>query len=127
MSPQARYGAVMAYDSVHQMTVLFGGDGYLNDIWLWNGTARTWTKASPAHKPPGRIYAQAAYDQALQQLVLFGGVAANGSLLGDTWVWDGSDWTQKSPTTQPPARYQSSMTYDALHQQVVLFGGGRYR
>ena len=130
-APSARYGAVMAYDTLHQQVVLFGGEAIVgkfseavNDTWLWNGATGTWTQASPAHSPPVRTYAQGAYDQARQQLVLFGGAGGTGADLADTWVWDGTDWTQKSPSAQPAARDESAMVYDEIRQQVVLFGAG---
>jgi hypothetical protein len=129
-SPSPRYGAVMAYDTLHQQVVLFGGEAIVgkfsepvNDTWLWNGAAGTWTQASPVHSPPVRTYAQCAYDEARQQLVLFGGADSTGAYLADTWVWDGTDWTQESPSTKPPARYESAMVYDEIRQQVMMFGG----
>jgi hypothetical protein len=44
-APSGRARHAMAYDSTHQVTVLFGGTtnfgSILNDTWLWNGT--TWS------------------------------------------------------------------------------------
>ena len=53
-----------------------------------------------------------AYDPAIGQLVLFGGTGANGTVLNDTWTYNGTTWTQLSPLTSPPARSDSSMAYD---------------
>jgi hypothetical protein len=61
-----------------------------------------------------------AFDAARGEVVLFGGNA--GSLLGDTWVYDGSDWTPKL-VGGPSARDGHSMTYDPINNVVVLFGG----
>ena len=122
-SPTARQAAAMAYDSVRQETVLFGGvqsDGTdVGDTWVWNGT--TWTQKNPATSPPARSYHSMAYDAARQQVVLFSGDSTN----TDTWVWDGAagNWTKKNPLTSPPGREAAAMAYDTLHQQVVLFGG----
>lgn len=51
-SPPGRRGAGMAYDSVHNVDILFGGasgslSSYkeLNDVWTWNGM--DWTQVSP--------------------------------------------------------------------------------
>ena len=41
-----------------------------------------------------------AYDNARQRTLLFGGY--NGSVLGDTWDWDGRVWTRQAPATSPP-------------------------
>ena len=65
-----------------------------------------------------------AYDAATGQVVLFSGWATGGgTLLSDTWVWNGINWTQESPATSPAARGYASMVYDAALGQVVLFGG----
>src|ERR1700691_4830012 len=45
-TPGARYGSHMAYDAAHGQVVLFSGDSFLSDTWVWNGTA--WTQKSPA-------------------------------------------------------------------------------
>ena len=119
-SPPAQSAHAMVYDSAHSQAVLFS----LNYTWLWDGT--NWTPVPPIG-PSGRYGQAMAYDSAHGQVVLFGGAVANNSdvptLLGDTWVWDGSTWTQKSPQNSPPARYQHAMAYDSAHGQVVLFGG----
>ena len=68
-----------------------------------------------------------AYDAATKQVVLFGGVSASGTLLDDTWLWNGSAWTQFtlnskiSPT--PPAEEGAAMAYDAGLGELILFGG----
>jgi hypothetical protein len=62
-----------------------------------------------------------AYDAARGEVVLFGG--QDGSYLGQTWTWDGSDWTKLTPAHSPPARAYLAMAYDAARDQVVLFGG----
>jgi hypothetical protein len=47
-SPSPRFGASMAYDSIHHVVVLFGGRlgslGQLNDTWTWNGI--DWTQVA---------------------------------------------------------------------------------
>ena len=61
-----------------------------------------------------------AYDEAHGQTVLFGG---NGlGMIGDTWLWDGSNWKMASQTG-PSAREAHSMAYDSVRHQIVLFGG----
>ena len=56
-------------------------------------------------------------------LILFGGLNPTG-VLGDTWLYDGSDWvlhTQASPTPEP--RQRMAMAYDSKRNRVILFGG----
>jgi hypothetical protein len=121
--PVPRNGHAMTYDCGHSQVVLFGGyavSGYLNDTWVWNGTA--WTQQSPAASPPAREFAALAYDPMHSEIVLFGGSGASG-ILNDTWVWNGTTWTQMHPATSPPARFLHAMAYDSVHGQTVLFGG----
>jgi hypothetical protein len=88
---------------------------------LTPANGQIWGQASPANSPSARSHHAIAYDAAHGQVVLFGGY--NSGLLGDTWVWDGTNWTQKSPSTSPPSRFGHAMAYDSAHAQVVLFGG----
>ena len=82
----------------------------------------TWTQRSPAVSPPSRNSAGMAYDQVRQRIVLFGG-GSFGSVLGDTWEWDGTNWLQRTPPVAPGPVASPSMAYDTARQRVVLFGG----
>jgi hypothetical protein len=81
-----------------------------------------WEQKAPPASPSGRSRFAMTWDGARGQVVLFGGDDGS-SILGDTWVWDGSTWTQKFPANSPPALRETSMAYDAARGQVVLFGG----
>ncbi|HEX5054416.1 MAG TPA: kelch repeat-containing protein [Planctomycetota bacterium] len=122
-APSVRRDLAMAYDSIRQRIVLFGGsDGQtFGDTWL--RSAAGWLQQSPATSPSARRHHTMAYDAARQRVILFGGVDAGLSQLGDTWEWDGSTWTQRLPATSPQAREGHAMAYDAANQRVVLFGG----
>ena len=77
----------------------------------------------PRPGPPARSFHAMAYDEARQVAVLFGGVMLDGTLLGDTWEWDGAHWTQREVAGPPPCRGHV-MTYDRQRGVVVLFGAG---
>ena len=119
-------GLAMAYDTVQQQVMFFGGTtsmgagGEIAQTWVWNGTA--WTQKFPAHSPGPRYKAALASDSVRHRVVLFGGVDGNVEL-NDTWEWDGNDWTQMHPAHSPPARHHHAMAYDVNHQVVVMFGG----
>jgi hypothetical protein len=123
-SPSARAGHGLAYDTLHNQVVLFGGEGagavYSSETWVWDGA--NWTQKFPTKSPSARAWQAMAFDFTHNQVVLFGGQNGAGNL-NDTWVWDGATWTQKFPVTQPVARAGSAMAYDALRKQTVLFGG----
>jgi len=125
-NPLARRNMSMAYDAAANQVVMFGGNESsttFGDTWLWNGTS--WTQVTGlSTAPPARSNAFMAYDAATGNVVLFGGVDTNGSLLGDTWLWNGSTWTQLTGlSTSPSAREGASMAYDAALGEVILFGG----
>ena len=100
----------MAYDSVNQQVVLFGGGDNstkLNDTWLWNGS--NWTAVpAPNYSNPATRSQLGMADEGNGKLLLFGG--SNGTYLGDTWEWDGTanngvgTWTQKTPSPAPVGR-----------------------
>ncbi len=129
--PSGRYGHAMAYDSAHSQVVLFGGADannasvptVLGDTWIWDGSL--WTQKFPQTSPPPRFQHAMAYDSVRGKVVLYGGMSSNSfsDVLGDTWVWDGTNWTQESPQTSPPALAEHAMAFDSNQGQVVLFGG----
>ncbi len=92
-SPSARYGAVMAYDSLRGRVVLFGGltansSDALADTWEWDGD--TWVQRTPVTSPTRRALAATAYDSARGRVVLFGGLRGTTALfdfLADTWEY----------------------------------------
>ena len=101
----------MAYDSVRDRVVLFGGRDRQNyilwDTWEWDGN--DWILRYPSRRPPARSEHAMAYDPVNRRTVLFGGSNSPrydsdtpGELLDDTWVWDGTSWTQLFPETSPP-------------------------
>jgi len=64
-----------------------------------------------------------AHDLDRNRTVLFGGVNASGSLLQDTWEWDGQAWHQMQPPAAPPACTGASMAFDRARGRTVLCGG----
>lgn len=122
-SPSARQTGIMAYDTVRQRVVLFGGSGGnpLGDTWEWDGT--NWFAILSTNSPPPRMDGAMIYDAARQRVVLFGGRGTAPQALGDTWEWDGTNWVQRTPATSPPPRQDHGMAYDDARQKVVLFGG----
>lgn len=62
-APCPRHSHRMAWDSVRNEVVLFGGTGSgnclpgggpRNDTWIWNGAARTWRECQPCATRPSR-------------------------------------------------------------------------
>lgn len=126
--PGARSAAMVAYDSVRHVVVLFGGSGpggvgqglYFQDTWTWDGVQ--WQLRHPAHMPNPRMRAGMAFDEHHGVIVMFGGEGETTTYTA-TWTWDGVDWTLLDPTTTPPARRFFGMAYDMARGVTVLFGG----
>ena len=124
MSPPARIYPAMAYDPVSQRIVLFGGagfNGFLDDTWTFDG--KNWRQLTTSGSPGGRAAANMAFDQPSGKLVLFGGVS--GSLLQDTWLFDGatSTWTQAAPVHVPTPAAGPLLFSQPKSGQVLMFGG----
>ena len=67
-----------------------------------------------------------AYDCVNKQVLMFGGSRnrgeSAGSVLGDTWLWDGQDWIQVADSGPSPRR-NFAMSTDPQRQRIILFGG----
>ena len=134
-APPPLTGASAAWDGDTSTVVLFGGvssNGAVgNDTWTWDGSNWSDHPASVTNAPPARQGASLAFDPVLHRLILFGGQATDGSLLQDTWAWNGQQWAELSTGSQPglgpsPApRAGAAMSFDP-RGDLVLFGGTGY-
>lgn len=118
------YSPGVAYDALRAETVRFGGRDVVtsavrSDTWRWNGT---WQEAPVAVHPPARLEMSMAFDPLRGEVVLFGGRNAV-SVLGDTWVWNGTAWQQRVVAGGPPARRLATACWDPTRGTVVLHGG----
>jgi Galactose oxidase, central domain len=124
--PPARTAPAMARDPVRQDVVLFGGfggDRYLNDTWLWDGS--TWTLANTPVAPPARAAGAMAWDARAGVLVLYGGFNGH-HYLGDTWTWGGPSVGWKAwprPASAPPAVTAPMLFTDPLTGHADVYGG----
>jgi hypothetical protein len=125
-APSARDRFGMAYDRVHNETVLFGGYNpgstavIFNDTWVFKAGA--WVHLAPRVAPAPRSGFVLAFDPGLRGIVLFGGEDFS-IHYGDTWLFSGSTWTLLSTPSHPSARSQYAMAYDTADRALVLFGG----
>jgi len=108
-------------------------DGYLNDVWTWDGAK--WTSNRPKHVTlpwpaqgwlePNEPSFALAYDSDRKRTVLFQHPRSY-EAKGTTLEWDGTTWidrTPPDPAPSPPARFGHALTYDASRGKTVLFGG----
>ncbi len=113
----------MAYDSVRDRVVSFGGfDGtYFGDTWVRANGA--WSQITGAMPPSPRADSFMAFDSQRAVMVLFGGLAPTGVIRRDTWEFGDSTWTQRAMNGPPPARWIHRMAYDVERGVTVMFGG----
>jgi hypothetical protein len=121
IGPAARWGCAMAYDSVRQRVVLFGGSNALgsirfNDTWEWDGAE--WTQIADTG-PPRRRHGM-AFESSRECLVLFGGEGGSVDLF-NTWEWSDMMWAKRQDMG-PRIGVTPRMAYAGNH--TVLFGGG---
>ncbi len=103
VSPSPRIGHKMAYDSEHELTILFGGYTHLqpteidHETWAFDTNTMNWTKLNPDGDLEGRAQSM-AYDSESEKIVLFGGNTGDDpyNFLDDTWVfdYDFNNWTK---------------------------------
>jgi peptide/nickel transport system permease protein len=129
--PSPRTNHSMAYDSINERIVLFGGfDGLLNDeTWIYDPVTQIWTKIDTDPHPSARAGHSMTFDSNNGNVILFGGVIDDwvNPRSNETWTFDVSTntWTLMSPPTPPEARAFSAMSYDTDAGMAVLFGGDR--
>jgi MYXO-CTERM domain-containing protein len=115
--PRARARHAMAYDSLRDRVVLFGGSIVGDtgaDTWEWDPGSARWTELSVSGPPPRRDHAM-AFDGS--RVILFGGLADG--YLGDTWAFDGSSWERVADGPSPRAGHAMAGGGGI----VVAFGG----
>ena len=86
---------------------------------IWNGS--NWQQLDVL-SPPDRPDSALAYESNQNLVVLFGG-KREGTLLNDTWVFDGANWFELKFTNSPSPRHAHVMFYDEQRKSIVLFGG----
>jgi hypothetical protein len=123
-SPPRREDPSMAYDSLRQRIVLFGGSIQpgsnptpLDDMWAFDGA--DWTQLTPAISPSGRYGSRMAHDPARDRMVLYGGRVTNGPT-AELWEFDGATWSMPIPQGTLPTYEYGDLVYDPAHAEIVL-------
>jgi hypothetical protein len=122
--PGARFGMALAYDSLRDALVLFGGAaivGMYDDTWEWRDG--DWTQRQPAASPPARVFPASGYSPNGGYTLMFGGQGEDFNIRGDTWLWDGLNWTRTALAYHPSARTSSNGVYIPPLRSIVLHGG----
>ena len=125
--PSPRFNLSMAYDSLRQCVVLFGGsDTNLNesgDTWEWNGTR--WSQVSNEDILPRGEFG-IVFDSGMNRTIMFGGLTGNesGPTIAGMETWDGNEWRFiQTPLSGVPTLRNPGMCYDSKRDRIVMFGG----
>ncbi len=117
-SPRSDFG--MAYDSIAQRILLFGG--VPNDTWAFDPATDTWTQRFPTQSPP-RLFSPVMTFDARADRSIMAGLPLPGTSL-ETWSYDyaANRWSEVN-TPSPSNRSGEGMVYDPSAGRDLLFGG----
>ena len=134
-SPPPVLAGSLAYDSLHDEIVLFGGahvaerrqDGRIvgyTGTWSYRFRENRWFPMALETQPPPRMNTRLVCDTKNQQLVLFGGDAQS-HYLADTWIFDlkTRTWRTSKAASGPEARAGHFTVYDPETGWVIIGGG----
>jgi len=122
---QPRKGALLAYNSKVDRTILFGGEGY-SDTWEYDVDGNKWTNKNPLSHPSMRKWSSMAYDSQSDRVILFGGLdTVTSKNYNDTWAYDynNNTWTNLTPAVSPPPRNGHALVYDSGNDLIIMYGG----
>jgi len=108
-----------AFDTEHQVTVVFGGEGNQEGTVVYDAFTNTWTRQKPAIQPAFRSGGNMAYDAAARRHILFGSQFTDDP---HTWAYDLrlNQWQDLKPQHQPPTnRNDAVLAYDANGRVVI--------
>ncbi len=117
-TPGTRFGAAMTFDTVRNISVLWGGltdSQQFNDTWEYNGSA--WTQRAISLAGLFGSQGLITYDSQRHRTILTEGD------LTSIWSWDGVSWTALTPAPGPASRAFSAFAYDSAHDTLVVQGG----
>jgi N-acetylneuraminic acid mutarotase len=126
--PFARWDHTIAADDEAKQLIVFGGRdanyAALNDTWIFDLDARTWTQID-SDAPAPRFGHAVAVDQATRRLYLFGGQNQD-AFFNDTWQFDleSREWRQldTGEQTAPSPRYGLAGILDGTGGFIVSHG-----
>ncbi len=125
--PSARSGhAAAQFANFAGSVMVFGGmtvDGLSNETWTFDGNC--WDTQDPPTVPPAR-QGHILISTGIDEMLMYGGIGVNGTLLEDTWRWNGSDWVALFPanTPGPRANHRAAPGQGIFGgPQAIVFGG----
>lgn len=117
--PQLRPLRCAAWDSDHEVIVVFGGEGSQEGTLIYDPYTNTWTNRHTPDQPAFRSGGNLAYDSAHKMHILFGSQFSNDA---HTWAYElrSNRWRDLKPTQQPPTdKNDAVLAYDAANRVVI--------
>ncbi len=129
--PTPRGATCSAWDSDHDLLLVFGGETgnnvYSSETWQWAPDGGGWTNLTPmvtGTPPSARGFCATVWEPHLHRLVLYGGqtnVAPTNGLFSFDPVT--RVWTQHTPIGSPGNLSDATAVYSPQLQGIVIFGG----
>jgi hypothetical protein len=108
-----------AWDSDHQVVVIFGGEGSNDGTIVYNPYDNSWKRMFAKNEPKPRSAGNMAYHQAMKRHILFGSQFSDDP---HTWAFDldRNEWIDLQPAVQPPTdKNDAVLAYDE-HNKVIV-------
>jgi hypothetical protein len=108
-----------AWDSDHQIVVIFGGEGSSEGTQVYDPYTNQWTAMRPPAEPAFRSGGNMVYDSHQRVFVLFGAQFTDDP---HTWIYDvrANRWRDAAPAEMPPTdRNDAVLAYDSHARKVV--------
>lgn len=131
----------MAYDSINDKVILFGGmgenspgsrDQTYNELWVFSFEPLSWTRMSPDNNPLPQYGAQMVYDEASSSVLMYPGHwnevddPTNHGYGDDIWEYQyqSDSWVMYEASSKPVGRYWANVNSVGAGK-IILFGGNR--
>jgi len=122
---QLPYFTDVVFDPQRAVLVRVGGLNGLGPVaQTWELGAGTWVRRDDLGGPATREETHMVFDTRRQRAVLFGGRDPQGSVLADTWEFDGGTWQQVTVKRPPRLTLNySTSVYDGARDLTLLLHG----
>ena len=129
--PPGRYWHDLAYDSVSQRMILFGGSqgggNDLGDTWVFACRDSKWVNVTSTVNPPARSLLSLAYDVSVKKTVMFGGAdfGSQGYGIYSEGVWildDVGQWKKLSAESFPSEPDKPEPSIPGFQPLEVIIG-----
>ena len=125
-SPPIQDHVNLAYDEMHQKTILFSGPINHNraniGTWVYDYQTNNWSTLNAENSPTGD-HSSFIYNPNRGKSLLFGNTDAGNAM--ETWIFDyaSNDWTLIASPELPSYREHFGMAYNEAQDAFILIGG----